>query len=533
MVKKFFKFIIAFNRIAFGIGFLFTSVVFIVMIFKEAKGLLDVFTLILAALISLGISYFLLVKKNNKFKSRSMTDKPKENTNIYEEIAKNQNRIARDSIELINNTANPDVFFSRYDLALENSRKKDQKILQASFDELTKDFLYRFNNAVINKLLSLKTTKARQNNINKFNSQLEPYIDRISSENLALISSFNSKWKEYLIVEEKEKIETPTAPATNIVPKVNKIIINSETSLVESKELILGSESLSIPLDIFELLWFKNGPFENIEGSKFIEYDTGFSKIFLDFSQGEPSAIDISLPIKAKDDNEDLGYYPSYEGLSPSQRWKYLNWLKDINKPIEIGYVFIFYYGLERFLFTDKIDKAVDMILRLQKYHNNFKSGSFDSYSSDAILIASLINRNPAWLKELDPDKLNPQAYASVKGASLACFTAEDIIRFSRFVGWTNKRYINGYYNMFLEELKDILNREYPGGVYQINKEDYKLVKKPVNIVLANYSLDYEKRSLLIPDILSLPSIKKDLFKLLEETHENVKVKLRELRKKK
>ena len=45
-------------------------------------------------------------------------------------------------------------------------------------------------------------------------------------------------------------------------------------------------------------------------------------------------------------------YYPSYAGLSPEQRWVYLNWLTDVSQPVYIGYVFLYYYGLERQLLS-------------------------------------------------------------------------------------------------------------------------------------------------------------------------------------
>ena len=50
--------------------------------------------------------------------------------------------------------------------------------------------------------------------------------------------------------------------------------------------------------------------------------------------------------------------------------------------------------------------------------------------------------------------------------------------------------------------------------------------------MLANYSLNIDDRKFEIPDILSSIKIKKDLYKLLETTHNNVKIILRERRKK-
>lgn len=446
-------------------------------------------------------------------------------------ILENLNRIVRESIEIASKTSNPNTFFSRFDLAIENSTQKDRSYLMNSYDKMTKDFLNRYSNEVINKLLSLKTIKAKENNLSKFNTAIEPYLSRISHENRNILESMKLEWKEYL---ENKNIETDLKPVE--CPK-NKIDIKSTTTknfiLGEvNTEISINDKSFEFPSDIFELLWFQNGPFANINDLNNGEIDLGIYKIKFTHLSSEPSALDVTFPIEVGEDNEDLGYYPSYERLTPRQRWKYINWLKDIESPIEIGYIFIFYYGLERYIFTDKIDKAVEMIFRLQDVHRNLKSGSFDAYSSDAILIASLMNKNSNWLKRLDPERLSPLTYASIKGITEGYFTAKDIVRFAKFVGWTNNRYVKNNYDLFLETLESIILKKYGDNFYIINREDYKLVDKSTPLVLANYSLNFEERKLDIPDILSLSKVKIDLHSLLEETHEAVKNKLREIRKK-
>ena len=63
---------------------------------------------------------------------------------------------------------------------------------------------------------------------------------------------------------------------------------------------------------------------------------------------------------------QDIGYYPSYKNLKAENRYVYLNWLRDVTAPIPIGYVFIFYYGLERHLLFGKFEQAFDMIVKLR-----------------------------------------------------------------------------------------------------------------------------------------------------------------------
>jgi len=93
-----------------------------------------------------------------------------------------------------------------------------------------------------------------------------------------------------------------------------------------------------------------------------------------ELSADDPSTIFIRMPIAKPDDINNVptpGYYPTYASLSPRQKWIYLNWLQDVSKPVNIGYVFLYYYGLERHLVLGEFDLAFDEILCLRKYHNN------------------------------------------------------------------------------------------------------------------------------------------------------------------
>ena len=60
--------------------------------------------------------------------------------------------------------------------------------------------------------------------------------------------------------------------------------------------------------------------------------------------------------------------------------------MNDINEEINIGYVFIYYYGLERNLLIGDFDTAFQEILLLTRIHNN---KSFESYSYNALLFSS------------------------------------------------------------------------------------------------------------------------------------------------
>ena len=102
----------------------------------------------------------------------------------------------------------------------------------------------------------------------------------------------------------------------------------------------------------------------------------------------DPSQIDRALPVKESTAAEPLPYWPSYDQLSPQQRYLYLSWLAFGRQslPVEDGYLFIYYYGLERRALIDQADHGlvISEILRLKQIHaaKSGGRGSFQNYSS-------------------------------------------------------------------------------------------------------------------------------------------------------
>jgi uncharacterized tellurite resistance protein B-like protein len=121
----------------------------------------------------------------------------------------------------------------------------------------------------------------------------------------------------------------------------------------------------------------------------------------------EASCIDLGLgfgepmpePIGA------LGYWPSFRRMSPSQRGNYLQWLSagKSDPSVDIGYVFVYYYGLERRALVDRQDCSliIGEVLRLRQVYA--RSYSFDRYSSSFLvyLLASELEHNGAQRTDL------------------------------------------------------------------------------------------------------------------------------------
>lgn len=116
----------------------------------------------------------------------------------------------------------------------------------------------------------------------------------------------------------------------------------------------------------------------------------------------EPALIDPGLPARTGPNSrsgEGMGYWPSYSGISPEHRAGYLEWLATGRSDPDayIGYVFLYFYGLERrALNADPADRAdveelaqlVAEVRRLQQIYG--QNGSFGGYSASFLSICRI-----------------------------------------------------------------------------------------------------------------------------------------------
>lgn len=122
----------------------------------------------------------------------------------------------------------------------------------------------------------------------------------------------------------------------------------------------------------------------------------------------EPSAISPLWPADVNGDCPPLPYWPSYAEMTPGQRATYLRWLTGGRKslPPEAGYMFVFYYGLERRALVEGVDRRLvfDEVMRLRDLFaaaGETINGSFDRYSFS--LLWFLAVRHPA---KIGPDRI-------------------------------------------------------------------------------------------------------------------------------
>jgi tellurite resistance protein len=110
----------------------------------------------------------------------------------------------------------------------------------------------------------------------------------------------------------------------------------------------------------------------------------------------DASLIESGLPVaRSGSSAERLPYWPSYRGASPAQRSRYIEWLLQgrCDPQTEIGYVFLYFYGLERRVLMDGADhRAVaEELLRLLSIYGH--SASFQRYAQGLLWTTIWLSR--------------------------------------------------------------------------------------------------------------------------------------------
>ncbi len=310
--------------------------------------------------------------------------------------------------------------------------------------------------------------------------------------------------------------------------------------VVRSKPSGVAVRPGTVPEDVLNLLWFHDGPHKNYEEAARHKSSVSIDGIKIEISlmgSREPSAIGIRLPItppRRTDEIERPSYYPSYASLSPEQRWVYLDWLRNVESSIDIGYVFIFYYGLERHLFFGETEAAFDMISRLRKHHEN---RSLQGYSSNALIAACVFHQRKDLLTTLIKSVANAEEvalsdiYLLAKRSIGMGLVPEELMAIAKKVGFTNRRYLKSHTGLFNEELRRLLQDQFGSEDFSLEKYSLRKCPEVQQLILANYSLEPDQRVIHVPSILENQDFSDTVLELLQVTHERVKLRLREIRK--
>jgi hypothetical protein len=293
-----------------------------------------------------------------------------------------------------------------------------------------------------------------------------------------------------------------------------------------------------IPQDVKELLFYTNEipNKSNHSGLNTVElsFGSGTANIkYNDHVRFDPSRIYFKLPIMIPKDIiavNKLPYMPSYVGMSPEQRYVYLTWLQDIANDIDVGYMFLFYYGLEWRLLIGPFEKAFDMIVRLRK---NTKNGSFLAYSGNSLFYTSVISGRKEYFEKLH--FLFDDEVWYDKQIMLKFFEKEPVFpnELSKILKGlnVNKRYLDE--KVYIELMGKLISEKY-GHSYLLPQEsiDEDKVKEEDTPIFANFSMPDNIRITKVPHP-DLSNFKAVAIEFHNHCHEFTKQKLADLRKKK
>ncbi len=132
-----------------------------------------------------------------------------------------------------------------------------------------------------------------------------------------------------------------------------------------------------------------------------------------EYVEVEPALINPSLPVNNQNPDlagDDMTYWPSYSEITPASRAAYLDWLAE-GRPgnAYIGYVFLFFYGIERRLLFDRdreevpseeMRALVGEVERLMELYG--ENNSFNRYAGEFLSLARSLQL------DLDVSKWDP-----------------------------------------------------------------------------------------------------------------------------
>lgn len=350
---------------------------------------------------------------------------------------------------------------------------------------------------------------------------------------------------------------TPVSQQNNIVPSQAKEIAKSFGKLIldktassfkdYSEKLYSGSKtrfSLNIHPDLQNLLWYGDGSQKNYtkvpRQNESIRIN-GYTIHFSTYGSDEPSLILTKLPIAKPVNISNVSrppYYPTYVDLTPEQRWMYWQFLENpYSGSHDIGYVFIFYYGLERYLFSQHSRNAVSVILKLRDCYTNT---SFQSYSSAALILYAISRKDTAlatsFLDSLDKShemKIPADLLILLKYTLGLPLSAYEIMCYSKAFLFSNQRYIKNNPDVFLGFLQKEITAQYGSDFVKLSLffDNADVTKIPATDIPLFANISIRDKIVRIPRLCEYPPFTTEMNSLLTVAHESTKKYLAEQRK--
>lgn len=359
---------------------------------------------------------------------------------------------------------------------------------------------------------------------------------------LSILAALILMFLPIIFIFKKRNKKSTTSPSTNIAYYAKKVQVSATSSIepnyTKRNDINVKLNNYDVHNDLKNIIWIGNGPYQNY----WPENSSLNNDIQINLSHHiEPSALYLDLDISEPSDKLNVplpGYYPDYKSLSPEQRWLYWNFLKyPYSSSNNIGYVFLFYYGLERYLWEKNSNEAFDMVLELLKLYPNT---SFQSYATTAIIFCIVNKKNKEWANNfinLIENDINlstfPNLILLLKYQLDIPVYPRDIIQNHKKFNFNNTRYIKLYPEMFVDYLSSTIFEKY--NLCYINMKQFFTdnsiidLKKEILPAFANFSLS--PREFKVSDFFSDTNFNSSINELLIITHDKIKQDLSAQRK--
>lgn len=325
---------------------------------------------------------------------------------------------------------------------------------------------------------------------------------------------------------------------------------NSGLAVVNNK-LSSSANLMSVHPDFRNYIWVGDGKYKNYTPlpKRTDSFIVNGRKITMTVSfscDEEPSLIFTSLPVAFDAKNvERPPYYPSYKNLSPEQRGVYWRFLANpYDTSFDIGYVFILYYGLERFLLTNKYEDVINLIISLRDVHTN---KSFQYYTANAIILTCMRYQRPdivlKFMNSIDKEhesSFSDDLFLLCKHQLNLPLTVHDLMRMAKTFEFKKTTYIKQHPDLFAIALANILRTRYGSDSVLCSSliSEQEFINLPQNKIglFSNLSImvndSVQDKAITVPMMTSDSSFRKAVYDLLDTAHETVKAQLAEMRKK-
>ncbi|MFD1472127.1 TerB N-terminal domain-containing protein [Companilactobacillus mishanensis] len=272
-----------------------------------------------------------------------------------------------------------------------------------------------------------------------------------------------------------------------------------------ARKVRIDAHHYIIPKEVYDLLWFGDGRHKNTQ--EFVK----------EGMVAEPSIIFGKSSVIREDPTTKVEFYPSYDSLTPEQKYHYVKWLGKIDKSDDVGYAFLFLYGLERHIHAGSmVEQAVSMISRM---HQKFDNESFNYYSSNTLVWAAHKYRRVEFLNGLKMDTMPPGTQIFVKLYTKGHLTPNDIMILSKELGLADQDFIKDDPELFEAKLLERLIKKYGEPNFPLSEVPGSSSETTISVRLANFSLPEAERTVEIPDMLNNKYVREPLQELLEKTN--------------